>query len=74
MSAPYTTDSDVVVRVKAEFLEMPGLKLTPAQAQRLWNLNRVTCEGVLGRLVEDKFLQRTRDGSFVRYTSGAAAH
>ena len=66
MTREVTSDPPVVQRIKAEFLEMPGLKLTPAQAQRLWNLNRVTCEGLLGQLVDARFLHRTRDGAFVR--------
>ncbi len=64
LSLPDTTG--VIQRIKAEFLEMPGLKLTPAQAGRLWNLNRTTCEGLLGQLVATEFLARTTDGSFVR--------
>ena len=30
---------DVLRRVQGEFLEMPGLRLTEAQARRLWNLD-----------------------------------
>ena len=57
---------DVLRRVKGEYLEMPGLRLTIAQAQRLWGLDRSVCESLLGALVEAKFLFRTRDGAFVR--------
>lgn len=53
-------------RVKGEYLEMPGLRLTPAQAQRLWGLDREACDALLGALVDTKFLYRTRDGAFVR--------
>ncbi len=56
-------------RIRGEYLEMPGLRLTPAQAQRLWNLDRPTCEELLGTLVKSRFLSRTRDGSFVRAAS-----
>jgi len=55
-----------VRRVKGEYLEMPGLRLTPAQAQRLWGLDREACNALLGALVDTKFLSRTRDGAFVR--------
>ena len=34
---------NVVRRVRGEFMEMPGLRLTPAQAMRLWGLERETC-------------------------------
>jgi len=57
---------DVLRRVKGEYLEMPGLRLTIAQAQRLWGLDRSVCDALLGALVEAKFLFRTRDGAFVR--------
>jgi len=57
---------DALKRVKGEYLEMPGLRLTPAQAQRLWGLDREACDALLGALVDTKFLFRTRDGSFMR--------
>lgn len=66
MGATLQTLDDVLRRVQGEYIEMPGLRLTPAQAQRLWGLDRAACDTLLGRLVEDKFLFRTRDGAFVR--------
>ena len=57
---------DVLRRVQGEYIEMPGLRLTPAQAQRLWGLDRAACDTLLGALVDAKFLFRTRDGAFVR--------
>ena len=57
---------DVLQRIQGEFVEMPGLRLTPAQAQRLWGLERDICDALLGALVDAKFLAQTRDGSFVR--------
>ena len=57
---------DVLQRIQGEFIEMPGLRLTPAQAQRLWGLERDVCDALLGALVDAKFLAQTRDGSFVR--------
>ena len=35
---------DVLRRVQGEFLEMPGLRLTQAQARRLWGLEASACE------------------------------
>ena len=58
---------EVVSRIRGEFLEMPGLRLTPEQAQRLWRLDETACEAVLGALVDARFLARTRDGAFVRH-------
>jgi hypothetical protein len=57
---------DVVHRIRGEFLEMPGLRLTSDQARRLWRLDETACEAVLGALVDARFLARTRDGAFVR--------
>ena len=60
---------DVLKRVQGEYIEMPGLRLTTAQAQRLWGLDRAACDALLGALVDAKFLFRTRDGAFVRSES-----
>lgn len=57
---------DVLERIQGEYLEMPGLRLTTAQAQRLWGLDREVCETLLGALVDTRFLCRTRDGAFIR--------
>ncbi len=61
---------DVLRRVQGEFLEMPGLRLTEPQARRLWNLDQTSCESLLGMLVAEKFLFRTRDGAFMRLDHG----
>jgi hypothetical protein len=53
-------------RIRAEYWEMPGLKLTSAQARRLWGLDRESCDSLLNDLIGAGFLARTRDGSFVR--------
>ena len=45
-------------RVRGEFLEMPGLRLRIEQAQRLWGLDRPTCEELLSWLVDAKSLSR----------------
>jgi len=57
---------DTLRRVKGEFLEMPGLRVTEAQARRLWGLDQASCTALLGALVADQFLFRTRDGAFMR--------
>jgi hypothetical protein len=66
MREPGRGIQDVVRRIRGEFLEMPGLRLTPEQARRLWRLDETACEAVLGALVDARFLARTRDGAFVR--------
>jgi hypothetical protein len=61
---------DVLQRIQGEFVEMPGLCLTAAQAQRLWGLDRSMCEELLKTLVNDNFLSQTRDGAFIRTEGG----
>jgi hypothetical protein len=66
MATHHQPHEEVLRRVQGEYIEMPGLRLTPAQAQRLWGMDRAACDALLGALVEAKFLFRTRDGAFVR--------
>jgi hypothetical protein len=56
----------LVSRVRGEYLEMPGLRLTVPQACRLWHVDASACEAVLLSLMADGFLKRTRDGAFQR--------
>ena len=55
----------LVVRIRGEYREMPGLRLTFAQACRLWQVDAATCETVLHTLVADGFLFQTVDGAFI---------
>jgi hypothetical protein len=55
-----------LARVRAEYLEMPGLSLTRPQAQRLWGLEVEACEALLRTLLESGFLRRTSHGGYVR--------
>jgi hypothetical protein len=57
---------EIICRIQGEFLEMPGLRLTDAQARRLWGLDAATCSALLDALVAAGFLFRTRDGAIVR--------
>ena len=57
---------EIFRRVQGEFLEMPGLRLTEAQARRLWGLDAAMCSSLLDALIAAKFLFRTRDGAFMR--------
>jgi hypothetical protein len=65
MSPTQAVDETIVRRARAEYLEMPGLRLTSAQAQRLWGIDRRTCDELLAVLTRAQFLARTRDGCFV---------
>jgi hypothetical protein len=57
------------VRIQAEFMEMPGLKLTISQASRLFALDAARCEQVLSLLVGRGVLAAA-GGEFVRADSG----
>jgi len=57
-------------RIRGEYLERPGLRLTRPQAQRLWGLDEETCMKLLNRLVDLKFLVLRADGNYTRLTEG----
>jgi hypothetical protein len=56
----------IVCRVREEFREMPGLRLTPKQATRLWGMDEEECTVVIDRLVATSYLRWTRGGSVTR--------
>jgi hypothetical protein len=53
-------------RIRGEFLEMPGLRLTIRQAARLWGLEPAACEHVIELLVQSAFLRWTPGGMVAR--------
>jgi hypothetical protein len=53
-------------RIQTEYVEMPELKLTLPQAQRLWNLSFSACNDALTILLAGGFLRETDDGAFIR--------
>ena len=65
------TSWDWVQLIRSEYLEMPGLSLTRAQAQRLWGLDPKTCETLLDQMVSARFLRRTPDACYVRNDVGS---
>jgi hypothetical protein len=66
-------DEALLQRVYGEFLEMPGLRLTRPQAQRLLGLDESTCAQLLEWLVDAKFLCRPDDRTYMRLTDGYTA-
>ena len=64
-----TTES-ILTRVRAEFLEMPGMQLKPVQVQRLCGIERDVCQLVLDMLVDASFLCVSADGQYARATDG----
>jgi hypothetical protein len=59
-------------RLRAEFLEMPGLRLTAAQVHRFCGLEDVACRSALDALVKENFLCAKPDGTYARSTEGRA--
>lgn len=55
----------LVARIRGEYREMPGLRLTFAQACRLWQVDAPTCEMLLEQLVRETFLRKTLDGTYI---------
>ena len=51
--------------IQAEYREVPGLKLTMPQAQRLWGLDGHACEALFDVLIASRFLCKTPAQSFV---------
>jgi hypothetical protein len=52
-------------RIRAEYLDLPGLSLTARQAQRLVDVDSETCQLVLDTMVRDMFLRRTPQAQYV---------
>jgi hypothetical protein len=56
----------LVDRVRSEFEEMPGLRLTIPQASRLWGLDPAACQRIVEALVRTAFLQWSAGGTVMR--------
>ena len=63
----------LVARVRGEYGEMPGLRLTFAQACRLWQMDGPTCERVLEQLVGEAFLYKTGTGAYIALPATAGS-
>ena len=60
-------------RVRGEYREMPGLRLSAKQACRLWHIDSTTCHELLSRLVSERFLFRTHGGAYIAVPSARPA-
>ena len=65
-------DDRLMLRICSEFAEMPCLRLTVRQAQRLFGLSERLCVKLLDTLVERRFLVQNADGTYARRTEGPA--
>jgi hypothetical protein len=57
-------------RVRGEYREMPGMRLTIEQAMRLWNVDRQACAKVFNSLVAAHVLEIDGFGRFRKTHSG----
>jgi len=65
--SPY---QQVLERIRAEYLEMPGMRLRLEQVQRLCGIERSLCKVALDSLVDAKFLCVKSDGCYARLADG----
>jgi hypothetical protein len=65
-----TSKPEVLARLRSEYLEMPGMRLTVQQVQRLCGVERAICQWALDSLVAAKFLCANADGTYARLTEG----
>jgi hypothetical protein len=56
----------IMRRIRAEYREMPDMRLRPEQVQRLCGIDGAMCKEALDALVDAKFLRVRSDGSYVR--------
>ena len=68
-----TLTPQLLTRIRGEFLEMPGLRLTLPQARRLLDLDMLTCSAALAILEAAGVLATTRDGAFMLAEAGGVA-
>ena len=66
MNTTLATTASLLNRARAEYLEMPGLSLTVAQAARLLGIDAHQSERVLAQLVDTGLLRRNDKGAYLR--------
>jgi DNA-binding IclR family transcriptional regulator len=57
-------------RIREEFEEAPGLRVTVSEAARFWGLDESTCEQVLVHLFAAGFLSRGNDSRYRQASGG----
>jgi hypothetical protein len=68
------TIEEVLHRLRAEFLDIPGLRLKSEEVQRLCGVERTISQMMLDVLVDEEFLSVTFDGHYSRITTGHHVH
>ena len=72
MTSGYPFPPDATARIRAEFTEMPCMRLTVAQAARLFGLEQPDCRRLLTNLVHAQFLVRDDGGQYHSRSAGQA--
>ena len=67
---PAVLSEQMLRRICAEYVEMPGLRLSRKQAQRLWGLDEEACGQILEFLVKTGFLRLAAPDTYGRLTDG----
>jgi hypothetical protein len=65
MTSPIQEGTDWLRLIQAEYREIPGLRLTRQQMQRLWGLDEHTCAEVLDALTASRFLAKTHRDAYI---------
>jgi hypothetical protein len=67
---PAVLSEQLLQRICAEYVEMPGLRLSRKQAKRLWGLDEEACGQILEFLVKIRFLKLAGPDTYGRLTDG----
>ena len=60
---------DLLRLIQAEYREMPCLRLTKPQMQRLWGLEQFVCDALVDALVGAQVLRPTTNGAYIAATA-----
>jgi hypothetical protein len=63
-----STPQAVIPRIRAEYAEASGLRLTVAQAERFFGLDRSVCQAAFDQLENAGFLRRDDGNAYRRST------
>ena len=68
MTREQSVYDQALLRIRGEYLEMPGMRLTPEQVQRLSGIELSLCKQVLADLVRSNFLRLNSDATYVFFS------
>jgi DNA-binding IclR family transcriptional regulator len=65
------SSDDIFERIRADYVEMPGMSLRLDQLARLCGIETSVCKRALDALIEIKFLHLRGDGGYARLSPEA---